>query len=146
MCSKGPAIRLFMRSKLFAILTLFSIWITVVQSHKVNTKLANRREKIYTNGWAVKLIGGIENAVIVAQNYGFSKVEKVCWSRVKWAINNMLLWHWKSNSFFHIKPVRTIEENKAMILWIYSEFERVWNTKIKWMCCEICENKTVLHS
>lgn len=67
-----------MRSKLFAILTLFSIWITVVQSHKVNTKLANRREKIYTNGWAVKLIGGIENAEIVAQNYGFSKVEKVC--------------------------------------------------------------------
>ncbi|CAB3995406.1 Neuroendocrine convertase 1, partial [Paramuricea clavata] len=36
-----------------------------------------KREKIYTNGWAVKVKGGFKNAKIVAKRHGFAKVEKI---------------------------------------------------------------------
>lgn len=37
----------------------------------------SKRERFYTNGWAVKVIGGLAKAQIVARQHGFEKVEKV---------------------------------------------------------------------
>ena len=36
-----------------------------------------RTEKIFTNGWAVKVEGGIQVAKKLAKDYGFEKVEPV---------------------------------------------------------------------
>lgn len=40
-------------------------------------KLDGNREKVYTNGWAIRVEGGIEAAKRIARSHGFDKVEPV---------------------------------------------------------------------
>lgn len=40
-------------------------------------RLANSGEKVYTNGWAIRVEGGIEAAKRIARSHGFEKVEPV---------------------------------------------------------------------
>ena len=40
-------------------------------------KPGNNREKVYTNGWAIRVEGGIEAAKRIARSHGFDKVESV---------------------------------------------------------------------
>ena len=40
-------------------------------------RLKRRGEKVYTNGWAIKVQGGIETAKRIARSHGFDKVERV---------------------------------------------------------------------
>lgn len=60
-------------------LKLYSVYVIVVLWSICCTIASGRqsRETIYTNGWAVKVSGGFENAKIVAKRHGFEKVEKV---------------------------------------------------------------------
>ena len=55
----------------------FLIVLSLVCSSSGSKSFQRKREKIYTNGWAVKIQGGFENAKIVAKRHGFAKVEKV---------------------------------------------------------------------
>ena len=41
-------------------------------------QLANNGEKVFTNGWAIRVEGGIEIAKRIARSHGFQKVEPVC--------------------------------------------------------------------
>ena len=71
MVNTGPAGRPKLKSYfVYVLVVLWSICCTNASGRKP-------REKIYTNGWAVKVSGGFENAKIVAKRHGFEKVEKV---------------------------------------------------------------------
>jgi hypothetical protein len=73
MVNTGPARRPKFKSSFLGFLIV--IWLV---SYTTGSKSFKRkRERIYTNGWAVKVKGGFENAKIVAKRHGFAKVEKV---------------------------------------------------------------------
>lgn len=57
---------------------LFSLVILILLCRASEGSRCSEREKIYTNGWAVKVSGGLAKAKIVARQHGFEKVEKVC--------------------------------------------------------------------
>ena len=64
-----PSLRPAIKVILFGLLVFISFRVSDAE---------RKREKIYTNGWAVKVSGGIGKAKIVAKQHGFEKVEKVC--------------------------------------------------------------------
>ena len=43
-------------------------------------------EKVYTNGWAVKILGGIEAARTLAREHGFDSVERVSFGKILRAV------------------------------------------------------------
>ena len=71
MVKPGSAGRPSLKSHFFHV--LFFLWLLCCTTGRAR----KTREKIYTNGWAVKVNGGFENAKIVAKRHGFEKVEKV---------------------------------------------------------------------
>lgn len=40
-------------------------------------RLDSKEEKVFTNGWAIRVEGGIETAKRIARSHGFDKVEPV---------------------------------------------------------------------
>jgi hypothetical protein len=73
MFNTGPAPRPQFNSFLLGFLII--LWLVCYTSESKG--LHKKRDKIYTNGWAVKVRGGFGNAKIVAKRHGFAKVEKV---------------------------------------------------------------------
>ncbi|XP_078374046.1 LOW QUALITY PROTEIN: neuroendocrine convertase 1-like [Oculina patagonica] len=47
------------------------------QTNVLAQRLANSGEKVYTNGWAIRVEGGIESAKRIARSHGFEKVEPI---------------------------------------------------------------------
>ena len=43
----------------------------------VAQQLDSKGEKVFTNGWAIRVEGGIETAKRIARSHGFDKVEPV---------------------------------------------------------------------
>ncbi len=74
MVNTGPAGRPKLKLTLLGFYIVLCSFICYTSGSK---SFQRRREKIYTNGWAVKVTGGFENAKIVAKRHGFAKVEKV---------------------------------------------------------------------
>lgn len=73
MVKTGPAARPKFETFFFGFFIV--LWLVCYTTEADSLK--RKREKIYTNGWAVKVKGGFENAKIVAKQHGFGKVEKV---------------------------------------------------------------------
>lgn len=75
MFNKGPT----RRSKFNAYFVVGLFIAVCLPGYSYGSKSFKRKlEKIYTNGWAVKVKGGFGNAKSVAERHGFAKVEKVC--------------------------------------------------------------------